>query len=119
MLDNVLNHIQSKRGNQKKTRKKKIKKKIVKSQQEENEKTKRNKIQLTERHIDVFKAGFESAEQSIIEGNNAFAELLKSRSLDRKKIVCVQNNIDMGVKREIELNKEIFEVEHEKSKLEK
>ena len=99
--------------------KEKIKKKIVDSQQEENEKTKRNKIQQIERDIDVLKAGLESAEQSIIEGNNAFVELLKNRSLDREKIVCVQSKIDMGVKREIELNKEIIKFEHKKSKLEK
>ena len=99
--------------------KEKIKKKIVDSQQEENEKTKRNKIQQIERDIDVLKPRLESAEQTIIEGNNAFVELLKNRSLDREKIVCVQSKIDMGVKREIELNKEIIKFEHKKSKLEK
>ena len=99
--------------------KEKIKKKMVDSQQEENEKTKGNKIQQIERDIDVLKAGLESAEQSIIEGNNAFVELLKNRFLDREKIVCVQSKIDMGVKREIELNKEIIKFEHKKSKLEK
>ena len=99
--------------------KEKIKKKIVDSQQEENEKTKRNKIQQIERDIDVLKARLESAEQTIIEGNNGFVELLKNRSLDREKIVCVQSKIDMGVKREIELNKEIIKFEHKKSKLEK
>ena len=54
----------------------------------------------------------EVAEKRIIERNNAFAELLKSRALDRQEIVCVQSKIDMGVKRKIELNKKVIELEH-------
>ena len=70
-------------------------------------------------NIDVLKAGLEVAEQSIIEGNNAFAKLLKSQCLDRQEILCVWSKTDMGVKRKIELDKEIIELEHKKPRLEK
>ena len=60
--------------------------------------------------IDQLKAGLEVAEQSVIEGNNDFAKSLKSWSLDRKEIVCVQSKINMGVKRKIEFNREIIEL---------
>ena len=69
--------------------------------------------------FEVLKRGLEVAEQSIIEGNNAFAGLLKSQSLDMQELACVQSKIDMGLKRKIELNKEIIELENKKSKLEK
>ena len=69
-------------------------------------------------NIDVLKAGLEVAEQSIIEGNNAFAKLLKSQCLDRQEILCVRSKTDMGVKRKIELDKEIIELEHKKPRLE-
>ena len=54
----------------------------------------------------------EVAEKRIIERNNAFAKLLKSRALDRQEIVCLQSKTDMGVKRKIELNKKVIELEH-------
>ena len=58
-----------------KKRKKKLRKR---SQPKENDNTKRNKIQQIGRDTDVLKVGWGVPEQSIIEKNNAFAELLES-----------------------------------------
>lgn len=69
--------------------------------------------------IVILSTGIEVAEKSVIEGNQALSECLKSKSLDRKTIQAIQSKIEMGIKRKIELTKEIESLQSKKKKLDK